>query len=1183
MKKILFLAVALVMSVCSMWADIAPGTYTIKAYGTDQYIIPSSNWFDTSTGKVTGADKVAYSTTATLDNGGHWTIANASEGGGFTISPTAAKFVHSNGDHGYLNPWSGTSNVGTWKTTAGDDRWDFQPVSDKENVYTIESKSKSGYYLCYNPSVSYLQYLPTASITGEMVYEWVVEIVPVEYTVSVVGAPSDVTISFKGEAVVGSTFSARGEVTASDITATVIPGYKYTVSVSGTTVTVTYAEALDLTKKYYFKNNYADKYVVLNASGNATISATNKTAFELAESGSGFTIKAGTNYLGASGWNTQSQSSAFVWTVAKVAEGYKFNQQTTSQKGYLGLNANTSAEGSKLYCNKGNSDPIVFTLEAVPMSSYVLTITGQDGAKVTYGGNDYTNGQTINCYGLDASEIEPQAVENYITQVTVGDGTVTVAYYYAKHITDLEQLSNDKAYVLICARGQLTTNGEGLSTTGTPSYAADASKFAIYNDGENLYLWSIALEGFVNTNKGVATTPHQVLALTKQSDNTFLGILNGKGLNMQNNGASIVIDTYTTPDPGNKYNIYEVGDFGGAEDIEACLATVDVTYEFYLGGEKIGEKVFTEIIGQTPSMTTWFAALPASNYVNITSLHNDPITAESGNAPVQVYTAYRPNMPFKTDGTIYKLDLSNGTYYIYANSSATNAKETRTYGGSNDYKWQMGGNWFTGFTFRNLSGYYIAAPSSAPTNGTNTQVPTELSDKCYFDIEANGELGVRFKPHGGTNYLAHTSASGLNVQFFDYYKRDSQFNIANRINFTEVPSYDWDGFSTKLQQLQQYTIGTGLGKYADLDLSEYFINGVEEALGLFADDFAGKVGDNYAEDLEIMDYILANLHLNMPQAGQLFRMRGVVNTGKYLQDTSNSQNKYVMATEQGASSIFYFDGNHLLNYNTGLYTGVDGGTWAWAAAGAEGTQVTFHDASTPGAYRIQIPKGTGNYAYPFLYSGAANASNADRGGFISIEACTDTKYQWILEEVTTLPVTFKTAGEGFATLYSPVALTIPAGVTAYTLTEEENYLKANVVTDDVIPAETGVVLFSETTGTTNFDISDEAGTAEKGVLTGTLATIPSTLEDGNYVFSIANETAGFYKFGGTVLTGFKAYYVPSTPSEVQGFILDFGGITTGISNVNADVNANLSFDLQGRRVNKATRGLFIHNGVKVIK
>lgn len=144
------------------------------------------------------------------------------------------------------------------------------------------------------------------------------------------------------------------------------------------------------------------------------------------------------------------------------------------------------------------------------------------------------------------------------------------------HITDLANLRNDKAYVLICERGQLSTS-EGqlvpVAKDREDAYTAKANKFAIIKSGDKYYLWSVAEDGYVRTDKAIHTLlAAQPITLTAQSDGTFLLVLNGSGVNMQENLSNgIIINNFTTPDPGNKYAIYEVGDFADAATAIAAI------------------------------------------------------------------------------------------------------------------------------------------------------------------------------------------------------------------------------------------------------------------------------------------------------------------------------------------------------------------------------------------------------------------------------------------------------------------------------------------------------------------------------------------------------------------------------------------------------------------------------------
>ncbi|MBO7294024.1 MAG: hypothetical protein J6U65_01250, partial [Bacteroidaceae bacterium] len=89
----------------------------------------------------------------------------------------------------------------------------------------------------------------------------------------------------------------------------------------------------------------------------------------------------------------------------------------------------------------------------------------------------------------------------------------------------------------------------------------------------------------------------------------------------------------------------------------------------------------------------------------------------------------------------------------------------------------------------------------------------------------------------------------------------------------------------------------------------------------------------------------------------------------------------------------------------------------------------------------------------------------------------------------------------------------------------------------------------------------------------------------NYVLTVMNETAGFYKKD----TGFKVYnnkaYL-NVASKAGAIRLRFENNdgTTDIIEVPTEVlNGNGEiYDLSGRRVEKATKGVFIVNGKKVI-
>lgn len=115
-------------------------------------------------------------------------------------------------------------------------------------------------------------------------------------------------------------------------------------------------------------------------------------------------------------------------------------------------------------------------------------------------------------------------------------------------------------------------------------------------------------------------------------------------------------------------------------------------------------------------------------------------------------------------------------------------------------------------------------------------------------------------------------------------------------------------------------------------------------------------------------------------------------------------------------------------------------------------------------------------------------------------------------------------------------------------------------------------------------VAKEDGTA-KFVFTGTYA--HTTLTDVSFV--LINGTKYYYHEAGTTATSakaFRGYFVDESTeaSAAKSVIFDFNE-ATGIENVNAAINNadnGAVYDLQGRRVVKPSKGIYVANGKKVV-
>ena len=181
----------------------------------------------------------------------------------------------------------------------------------------------------------------------------------------------------------------------------------------------------------------------------------------------------------------------------------------------------------------------------------------------------------------------------------------------------------------------------------------------------------------------------------------------------------------------------------------------------------------------------------------------------------------------------------------------------------------------------------------------------------------------------------------------------------------------------------------------------------------------------------------------------------------------------------------------------------------------------------------------------------------------------------MLEEITTLPVTITAAG--YATLYAPVALTIPDDVTAYVATDNGDYLTLTEV-KTTIPANTGVILAGAAT-TYNFVITT-GGSVGSNALTGTVAAIARP--SGSYILSNGGSGVGFYKDGASTIPGFKAYLPAASPGVgVKTFRFNEETAIEALESAKEAGSAKI-YNLAGQRVTKAKKGIYIVGGRKVV-
>lgn len=190
----------------------------------------------------------------------------------------------------------------------------------------------------------------------------------------------------------------------------------------------------------------------------------------------------------------------------------------------------------------------------------------------------------------------------------------------------------------------------------------------------------------------------------------------------------------------------------------------------------------------------------------------------------------------------------------------------------------------------------------------------------------------------------------------------------------------------------------------------------------------------------------------------------------------------------------------------------------------------------------------------------------------------------LLEKVTSEDVSVSAIK--FATYVPTCNVVAPADVKVYTA--KVNEAKSAVVLTEVpagsvIAKGTPVLVGAEEGSYTFVASADEAATIENNDLKAAAA---DTKGDGATIYALVeqNGEAVFapLKEGVAVSLG-HAYLELPAASATRFYSIQFGGETTGINEVNAAAKADGAYyTLQGVKTSKAAKGIYIHNGKKVV-
>lgn len=483
------------------------------------------------------------------------------------------------------------------------------------------------------------------------------------------------------------------------------------------------------------------------------------------------------------------------------------------------------------------------------------------------------------------------------------------------------------------------------------------------------------------------------------------------------------------------------------------------------------------------------------------------------------------------------------TYYFYnvAVGKFLVQEESKVNFGDDPYEWKISANGaYLNIEDSENAGKYL----SGGCGRTAAQRP------MAFDTNKND---------GGAKYTLTSVANGATAFAAQIAAADEAIAIAN----SAVTA-----LSELIVVAETYEAGTNIGDYTEASIAE-----LAKAIAAAKD----KVeADNVTDaDIETLQAAIDALKIVLPNPDKFYVLKcNYENRYIYVNAANKLQWTGTAPTEVASNYVWKFVAGStpntvkMLSVHTQSYLNTINNNQQ--ATFGEGVDVTIKKSSVKGACVFEA----GNAGIGLHAHGNANTVI----GYTNTAGANP----YFFEEVEEFSHTLSVATSGWATLVLGFNATIPSGVEVYSVSETSSTsAKLNAVTG-VVPANEAV-LVKANNGNYTFGYTTTEGNVAGNLLEGTLYTKNVTTEA--YVLSEQEGKVGFRAAGltqGAFQNNANKAYLPKT-SSARFLSLDFGGNETAIESIESVENNAVVYDLAGRRVQGAQKGVYVVNGKVVIK
>ena len=300
-----------------------------------------------------------------------------------------------------------------------------------------------------------------------------------------------------------------------------------------------------------------------------------------------------------------------------------------------------------------------------------------------------------------------------------------------------------------------------------------------------------------------------------------------------------------------------------------------------------------------------------------------------------------------------------------------------------------------------------------------------------------------------------------------------------------------------------------------------------------------------------------------PITGTFVRLQGKA-SGNYMSATPFSGEQMSMIADGTAASTIFFHTSEkkLLSYTAGTYMHSTHSIGTIGRANAETVEFRASESGTEGYNTLYTNYSGSKYVYD-------NNTKVDRNAGYTANNC-----EWAVTNIATLPVTV--GSTGYTTLFSPVALEVPEGTTAYTALIDGDYINLVEVPNNTIPASTAVIIKGGE-GTYQFTITENSDVVEDNVLLGTAEKTATGSIPNPYTLQTdeaAENGVVMRRYTGAYIDGFKMYM--SISDAQQALQIRFPGITS-IESTEADGIDIIYGDNTVTATGKAIKSIAIYN------